>query len=93
LSRDGESIENRRRGVFAGGDIVTGAATVILGMGAGRKAALAIDTYFRLEMVMEKKIKTIAVLQLVMALGLILFWVGFLPWEWPGESSALLLRL
>jgi glutamate synthase (NADPH/NADH) small chain len=36
-----------RRGVFAGGDIVTGAATVILAMGAGRKAAKAIDKYIR----------------------------------------------
>ncbi len=34
-------------GVFAGGDIVTGAATVILAMGAGRKAAAAIDDYVR----------------------------------------------
>lgn len=32
-------------GVFAGGDIVTGAATVILAMGAGKRAALAIDRY------------------------------------------------
>ena len=34
-----------REGVFAGGDTVTGAATVILAMGAGRKAAKAIDEY------------------------------------------------
>ena len=34
-----------REGVFAGGDAVTGAATVILAMGAGRKAAKAIDEY------------------------------------------------
>lgn len=34
-----------REGVFAGGDAVTGAATVILAMGAGRKAAKAIDRY------------------------------------------------
>lgn len=34
-----------REGVFAGGDVVTGAATVILAMGAGRKAAAAIDEY------------------------------------------------
>ena len=34
-----------RQGVFAGGDAVTGAATVILAMGAGRKAAAAIDAY------------------------------------------------
>ena len=32
-------------GVYAGGDIVTGAATVILAMGAGRKAAASIKTY------------------------------------------------
>ena len=32
-------------GVFAGGDIVTGAATVILAMGAGKEAAVAIDKY------------------------------------------------
>ena len=34
-----------RKGVFAGGDTVTGAATVILAMGAGRKAAKAIHEY------------------------------------------------
>ncbi|MDR1878514.1 MAG: NADPH-dependent glutamate synthase [Bacteroidales bacterium] len=34
-----------RKDVFAGGDIVSGAATVILAMGAGRKAAVAIDQY------------------------------------------------
>jgi glutamate synthase (NADPH/NADH) small chain len=33
------------KGVFAGGDITTGAATVILAMGAGRKAAEAINKY------------------------------------------------
>ena len=36
-----------RKGVFAGGDAVTGAATVILAMGAGRKAAVAIDKYIK----------------------------------------------
>jgi len=36
-----------KRGVFAGGDIVTGGATVILAMGAGREAAQAIDTYLQ----------------------------------------------
>ena len=36
-----------REGVFAGGDAVTGAATVILAMGAGRKAAAAIDNYIQ----------------------------------------------
>ncbi|WP_153726458.1 NADPH-dependent glutamate synthase [Heliorestis convoluta] len=34
-------------GVFAGGDIVTGAATVILAMGAGKKAARAMDQYLQ----------------------------------------------
>jgi glutamate synthase (NADPH/NADH) small chain len=36
-----------RKGVFAGGDIVSGAATVILAMGAGKSAAKAIDEYLR----------------------------------------------
>ena len=36
-----------RKGVFAGGDAVTGAATVILAMGAGRKAAKAIHDYLK----------------------------------------------
>lgn len=34
-----------REGVYAGGDAVTGAATVILAMGAGKQAATAIDEY------------------------------------------------
>lgn len=40
-----ERGETTRKGVFAGGDAVTGAATVILAMGAGRKAAAAIRDY------------------------------------------------
>ena len=36
-----------REGIYAGGDIVTGAATVILAMGAGRKAATAINEYIK----------------------------------------------
>lgn len=36
-----------REGVFAGGDAVTGAATVILAMGAGKQAAAAIDKYIQ----------------------------------------------
>jgi len=43
---DEETGKTSKKGVFAGGDIVTGAATVILAMGAGKKAALAIDKYF-----------------------------------------------
>ncbi len=42
---DPETMRTSKRGVFAGGDIVTGGATVILAMGAGRKAARAIDAY------------------------------------------------
>ena len=42
-----ESGATSRPGVFAGGDAVTGAATVILAMGAGRRAAAAIDAYLR----------------------------------------------
>lgn len=38
-----ETMETTRPGVYAGGDAVTGAATVILAMGAGKKAAAAID--------------------------------------------------
>jgi glutamate synthase (NADPH/NADH) small chain len=36
-----------RDGVFAGGDAVTGAATVILAMGAGKKGAAAIDRFIK----------------------------------------------
>ena len=42
-----ENGATTRPGVFAGGDAVTGAATVILAMGAGRKAAAAIDAYIK----------------------------------------------
>lgn len=42
-----EAGATTRPGVFAGGDAVTGAATVILAMGAGRKAAAAIDAYIK----------------------------------------------
>ncbi len=43
----GDSGETTREGVFAGGDAVTGAATVILAMGAGKSAAQAIDEYIK----------------------------------------------
>ena len=39
--------QTSRKGVFAGGDAVTGAATVILAMEAGKKAAAAIDEYIK----------------------------------------------
>jgi len=47
IEADPETGKTSRKGVFAGGDIVTGAATVILAMGAGRKAAKAIDEYLK----------------------------------------------
>jgi glutamate synthase (NADPH/NADH) small chain len=45
IEADPETLRTSRQGVFAGGDIVTGAATVILAMGAGRKAAASIHQY------------------------------------------------
>lgn len=42
-----EDGQTTRKGVFAGGDAVTGAATVILAMGAGRAAARGIDEYIK----------------------------------------------
>ena len=42
-----ETNQTTREAVYAGGDAVTGAATVILAMGAGKKAAAAIDEYLK----------------------------------------------
>ena len=42
-----ETCRTTKKGVFAGGDIVTGSATVILAMGAGRSAAKNIDQYLK----------------------------------------------
>ncbi|MBP1556866.1 MAG: FAD-dependent oxidoreductase, partial [Oscillospiraceae bacterium] len=42
-----EDMATTREGVYAGGDAVTGAATVILAMGAGKKAAASIDEYIK----------------------------------------------
>lgn len=42
-----ETGQTSREGIFAGGDAVTGAATVILAMGAGKTAAESIDEYIR----------------------------------------------
>jgi len=42
---DEQTQKTSRKGVFAGGDIVTGGATVILAMGAGRRAAKSIQEY------------------------------------------------
>lgn len=46
VAEDGTGITSRK-GVFAGGDAVTGAATVILAMGAGKQAAKAMDEYIK----------------------------------------------
>jgi glutamate synthase (NADPH) small chain len=46
---DEATMKTSKKGVFAGGDIVTGGATVILAMGAGRKAAAAINDYLSSE--------------------------------------------
>ena len=40
-----ETLRTTKQGVFAGGDIVSGGATVILAMGAGRKAAASMHEY------------------------------------------------
>jgi glutamate synthase (NADPH/NADH) small chain len=45
IQADPETQRTSRKGVFAGGDIVTGSATVILAMGAGRRAAKSIQEY------------------------------------------------
>ncbi|MGU8966732.1 NADPH-dependent glutamate synthase [Clostridium perfringens] len=46
---DEESLKTSLKGIYAGGDAVTGAATIILAMGAGKKAAKSIDSYLRKE--------------------------------------------
>ena len=46
---DEESLKTSLKGIYAGGDAVTGAATVILAMGAGKKVAKSIDSYLRKE--------------------------------------------
>ena len=47
IEADEETGATSIKGVFAGGDAVTGAATVILAMGAGKTAAAAIDKYIK----------------------------------------------
>jgi glutamate synthase (NADPH/NADH) small chain len=49
-----EDLSTSIPGIFAGGDIVTGSATVILAMGAGRRAAQSIDSYLKSEPITEK---------------------------------------
>jgi glutamate synthase (NADPH/NADH) small chain len=50
-----ENLETSLAGVFAGGDIVTGAATVIEAMGAGRKAARSMKKYLGISSSSEGK--------------------------------------
>ena len=45
IEAEEETLRTSKKGVFAGGDIVSGAATVILAMGAGRQAARSIQDY------------------------------------------------
>jgi glutamate synthase (NADPH/NADH) small chain len=45
ITADPETGATSKPGVYAGGDVVTGSATVILAMGAGRTAAKAIHEY------------------------------------------------
>jgi glutamate synthase (NADPH/NADH) small chain len=47
IAATADTLRTSKRGVFAAGDIVTGAATVILAMGAGRRAAKSIDEFLR----------------------------------------------
>jgi glutamate synthase (NADPH/NADH) small chain len=42
-----DTLETTRKGVFAGGDIISGGATVIRAMGEGKRAAKAIDAYLK----------------------------------------------
>ncbi|MCE5329273.1 FAD-dependent oxidoreductase [bacterium] len=47
IEADNNTCRTSVKGIFAGGDITTGAATVILAMGAGKKAAVSIDDYLK----------------------------------------------
>jgi glutamate synthase (NADPH/NADH) small chain len=47
IEAEPKTLRTSKKGVFAGGDIVTGAATVILAMGAGRKASASMNEYFK----------------------------------------------
>lgn len=47
IEADEQTGKTSRNGIFAGGDVVTGSATVILAMGAGKNAANEMDRYLR----------------------------------------------
>jgi glutamate synthase (NADPH/NADH) small chain len=57
---DEETMMTSIPGVFAGGDIVTGAATVILAMGAGKNAGKGIDDYLRDTLTVSRQAKASA---------------------------------
>ncbi len=61
VQADPETGRTSMKGVFAGGDIVTGGATVILAMGAGRKAAASIEDYLRTGQWEQQATKQLAV--------------------------------
>jgi NADH-quinone oxidoreductase subunit F len=62
LRVDGKTLRTNRKGVFAGGDLVTGPNTVVDAIAAGRKAAEVIDRYLRgKELVELPKVKLPAV--------------------------------
>ena len=47
ITVDDDTFATSRKGVYAGGDTVTGPKTVISAMGAGKKAAIAISEYLK----------------------------------------------
>ena len=77
ITVDEETGKTSLEGVYAGGDIVTGSATVILAMGAGRQAAKAIDKYLSNVAVTVFPFRTPPFLVPFFMAGLGL--VGFLP--------------
>jgi NADH-quinone oxidoreductase subunit F len=53
LGVEADTLQTNRRGVFAGGDVVTGPNTVVQAIAAGKKAAVAINRYLRGEPLRE----------------------------------------
>ncbi len=55
IEADEETLMTSMKGVFTGGDIMRGAATVILAMGDGKAAARSIDNYLKKEVPTSSK--------------------------------------
>ncbi|MBS1975966.1 MAG: NADPH-dependent glutamate synthase [Bacteroidetes bacterium] len=55
---DDATCQTSKKGVFAGGDAITGGSTVILAMGQAKKAAAAIDQYLKGQLTEEAKVPT-----------------------------------